>query len=279
MSISRRDFLENAQLTLAAAKIMPRSRPHGEQNPASPGAFSNPRKSYGSYFGEWIQGEFGLPEFHYTCDQIHDAKAVTEVNPGVLGSTEHVHQVGNDRLVAIASNYGHVRVRQDEGAPKFLNDYAPDRGCFAGGFGYLTDGKAVLSTLYPGNADSFDRVFGIGYFGKRVSGHGYAVDQIIFAPLRRRCCPGFASYDRQHRPLRGKPSLDRILGMADLSVLVSFHAPGVVTAVLINSPLMSMLALRALRERWVCGPKAAIFAVALPLVIGGLIASLFIMMG
>src|SRR6202034_4640018 len=68
------------------------------------------------YFGEWIQDEFGLPAFHYTCDQTKDPKAVTEVNPGILSATEHIHQVGNDRIVAIASNYGHVRVRQDEGA-------------------------------------------------------------------------------------------------------------------------------------------------------------------
>ena len=31
--------------------------------------------------------------------------------------------------------------------------------------------------------DSFDRIFGIGYFRKKVSGHGYAVDQMIFAPF------------------------------------------------------------------------------------------------
>ena len=128
-------------------------------------------KAYGSgYFGNWIEDEFGLPAFHYTCDQINDPKAVTQVNPGHLSSTEHIHQVGNDRIVAIASNYGHVRVRQDEGAPKFLNDFAPERGQFAGGFGYLTDGKSVLSTYYPGNAKSFDRIFGIGYFRKKVSG-------------------------------------------------------------------------------------------------------------
>lgn len=189
MSVSRRRFLENAALTLAAAKVAPCARGLASQNPASTAAASNPasnhnKKAYGSgYFGEWIQDEFGLPAFRYTCDQVKDPKAVTAVNRGILASTEHIHQVGNDRIVAIASNYGHVRVRQDEGAPKFLNDYAPERGCFAGGFGYLTDGAAVLNTFYPGNAESFDRVFGIGYFRKKVSGHGYAVDQVIFAPF------------------------------------------------------------------------------------------------
>jgi len=159
------------------------------QNSPTSVAVADRKKAYGSgYFGEWIHDEFGLPAFHYTCDQLKDPKAVTEVNPGILAATEHIHQVGNDRIVAIASNYGHVRVRQDEGAPKFLNDYAPERGCFGGGFGYLTDGTTSLSTFYRGdgtggNADSFNRVFGVGYVRKKVSGHGYAVDQTIFAPF------------------------------------------------------------------------------------------------
>ncbi|HTB10519.1 MAG TPA: hypothetical protein VK752_03060, partial [Bryobacteraceae bacterium] len=141
MSVSRRRFLENAALSLAAAKIVPRAWGAVSQKPARSGVVSNSKKAYGSgYFGEWVQDEFALPAFHYTCDQLKDPKAVTEVNPGVLAPTEHIHQVGNDRIVAIASNYGHVRVRQDEGAPKFLNDYAPERGLFGGGFGYLTDG-------------------------------------------------------------------------------------------------------------------------------------------
>jgi len=74
-------------------------------------------------------------------------------------------------------------VRQDEGAPKFLNDHAPERGIYAGGIGYLTDSKYVLSTYYPGNAKSFDRVFGVGYFCKRIASAQYKIDQVIFAPF------------------------------------------------------------------------------------------------
>jgi len=182
MAISRRRFLESAALGLAAAKVVPRAWSYTKADAGGPNPDGG--KAYGSgYFGEWTEDEFGLPAFRYTCDQINDKKAVTEVNAGVLAATEHIHQVGNDRVVAIASNYGHVRVRQDEGAPKFLNDYAPERGCYGGGFGYLTDGKATLSTFYPGSAEKFDRVFGVGYFRKKVSGHGYGVDQVIFAPF------------------------------------------------------------------------------------------------
>ena len=141
-------------------------------------------KPYGSgHFGEWVQDEFGLPAFHYTCDQTADRQAVSPVTPGILSPTDHVHQVGNDRITAIVSNYGHVRVRQDEGAPKFLNDYVPEMSQFAGGFGYLTDGKETLSTLYPQSGATFDRVFGAGYLRKRVARGNYSVDQVICAPF------------------------------------------------------------------------------------------------
>jgi hypothetical protein len=141
-------------------------------------------KTYGSgHFGEWIEDEFGLPAFRYTCDQITDPKAHTNVNPGIRAPTEHIHQVGNDRITAIASNFGHVRVRQDEGSPKFLNDYDPESQQFAGGLGWLTDGHESLGTFYSGNNPQFERVFGIGYFRKRVSSKSYSVDQIISAPF------------------------------------------------------------------------------------------------
>jgi hypothetical protein len=148
------------------------------------GVASPDPKPYGSgYFGEWIEDQFGLPAFRYSCDQIHDPKAVTPVSPGILSKTDHVHQVGNDRLIAIVSNYGHVQVRQDEGAPKFLNAYSPERSQYGGGFGYLTDGAETLSTFYPGNARTFDRVFGAGYFRKKVAGASFAIDQAIIAPF------------------------------------------------------------------------------------------------
>jgi len=50
------------------------------------------------------------------------------------------------------------------------------------------------------------------------------------------------------------------------------YAPGVVTAVLINLPLMSVLIVGAVRERWVSGWKAVGFGVGVPLAGGALIA-------
>lgn len=57
------------------------------------------------------------------------------------------------------------------------------------------------------------------------------------------------------------------------AIVVRGYAPGVVTAVLINLPVMSLLAVRMVRERWVSGWKAAGFGVGVPLVLGGVIVS------
>ncbi|HKV39861.1 MAG TPA: hypothetical protein VJX67_11665, partial [Blastocatellia bacterium] len=143
------------------------------------------RASFGSgYFGEWITDEFGLPAYRYTCNQIIDPKARTPVHKEWRSQSDHTHQVGNDRLVASVSNYGYVQVRQDEGSPKFLNDYSPEDGRYGGGIGFLTDGDILLSTYYqPGNAASFERVFGVGYLKKTVKGGPYEINQVILAPF------------------------------------------------------------------------------------------------
>ncbi len=49
------------------------------------------------------------------------------------------------------------------------------------------------------------------------------------------------------------------------------YTPGVVTAVAINFPVMVYLSLRAVRERWVLGWKAATFALVVPAVVGVMI--------
>jgi hypothetical protein len=181
-NLDRRAFLGHCGLAAAACAIFPNTLQARDENP-TPGG-NPPEKPYGSgYFGEWITDEFGLPAFQYTCDQTKDPKAVSQTDPIFRAPTDQTHQVGNDRLVAAVSNYGYVQVRQDEGAPKFLNDYAPERSQFGAGFGYLTDGKEVLGTFYPGSDASFERSFGMGYLRKQVRGAQYSIDQVIFAPF------------------------------------------------------------------------------------------------
>lgn len=135
------------------------------------------------HFGSWEVDPHGLPAYRYTCNQLTDPRAVLPVDKEWVSPTNHIHQVGNDRLVAVASNYGHVQVRQDEGGPKLLNDYFPEQNRFGGGIGFLADDEGfALSTYYTGKAETFDRFLGMGYLRKRVAARQYSVDQVIFAP-------------------------------------------------------------------------------------------------
>src|SRR5271156_4373202 len=141
-------------------------------------------KSFGSGdFGDWITDPNGLPCYHYTCDQTSDPVAVTPVEIAWRAPTDQTHQIGNDRIVAAASNYGYIQVRQDEGGPKFLNDYQPEAGLFGAGLGYLTDGEEILGTYYPGMGTTFERFFGAGYLRKQTTGKNFSVDQTIYAPF------------------------------------------------------------------------------------------------
>jgi hypothetical protein len=53
------------------------------------------------------------------------------------------------------------------------------------------------------------------------------------------------------------------------------YTPGIVTAVLINLPIMSILLLKAVREQWVSGTKTIAYALLVPLTIGAAISVLF----
>jgi hypothetical protein len=185
--MKRRNFLELAGLGLCSSLVPPKllAEPTSRTLPiAALPSEGDVAKAYGSgHFGKWISDPFGLPAYQYTCNQITDPKAVSPVDKAWRSSTDHTHQVGNDRLVAAISNYGYVQVRQDEGAPKFLNDYCPEHGRYGAGIGFLGDEYSVLSTYYSGTAESFDRTLGVGYLQKRVTGHQHAIDQVIFAPF------------------------------------------------------------------------------------------------
>jgi hypothetical protein len=184
--MKRRRFLELAGMvvggSLAPAKLA-QAKTFAVAEAAVP-SHEDAVSAYGSgHFGTWIQDPFGMPAYNYTCNQLTDPRAVSATDKVWRLPTDHTHQVGNKRLVAAVSNYGHIQVRQDEGSPKFLNDYCPEQNRYGAGIGFLADGNNVLSTYYTGTAESFDRILGIGYVRKRVTGHAYEVDQVIFAPF------------------------------------------------------------------------------------------------
>jgi hypothetical protein len=53
------------------------------------------------------------------------------------------------------------------------------------------------------------------------------------------------------------------------------YTPGIVTAVLINLPVMSILLFQAVHEQWVLGTKIYAYALLVPLVIAAAISALF----
>lgn len=182
MTTTRRDFIWTSLGIMISANGAPALSRTAASSPAQ--ERRTDAKPFGSgNFGHWDEDEFGLPVFRYTANQIVDQHAVTDVQPGILSSTEHIHQVGNDRITALASNYGTVRVRQDEGCPKLLNDLNPETSQFGGGLGYLTDGQEALSTCFDGSHSNFERSFGMGYFRKRATNPRYSADQVIVAPF------------------------------------------------------------------------------------------------
>ena len=174
--MQRRTFLE-----LAALGALHQAIPLAH---AATTAQGTPTAFGSGYFGQWQTDAFGLPAYRYTCDQTSDPKAVQAVNEAWRSKTDHIHQFGNDRIVAVASNYGYVQLRQDEGSPKFLNDYFPASHQYAGGFGYLVHDGAVTGTHFPASgAASFQRTFGTGYFRKQVRAGNFDIDQHLLAPF------------------------------------------------------------------------------------------------
>ncbi|PYV48223.1 MAG: hypothetical protein DMG92_14200, partial [Acidobacteria bacterium] len=85
MAVDRRQFLANSAKAAAAAKLLPEVFGFAQGNSPQLPLGDSAQKPYGSgYFGTWIEDEYGLPAFHYTCDQVHDPRAMTEINPGLL---------------------------------------------------------------------------------------------------------------------------------------------------------------------------------------------------
>lgn len=129
--------------------------------------------------------------------RIHWSSLPLSADSTARASSEHVFQMGNDRLVVIANNYGAVRVRQDEGSPKWLTDsqVAADAGTgvagtqFGGGFGVLSSGGApILTTYFNGlNATatkgSARREFGIGFAATAADAPGWKVRHLAAVPV------------------------------------------------------------------------------------------------
>lgn len=133
-------------------------------------------------FGTWTTDEFGLPAYLYTM-RSDDPRAIWDPKTEPRTSL-HWHQLGNDRVNAMAYNLGFVKLFDNESGALYLNEYEPAAGKHSGGFGWVMDGATVLvdrDDLVPPGAQ-WERVFGVGYFKKRLSVPGLTLTRVVFAP-------------------------------------------------------------------------------------------------
>jgi hypothetical protein len=140
----------------------------------------------GGIFGAWGLDEHGLPVFDYTLDQRQDPRAEWSTIFGAK-SRLHWHQLGNDRIIAIATDEGWVQLYSHEHGPRWINRHRADLAAFSGGVSYLHDPQSgeTWSTFFsdlPTTA-KVSRRFGCGYLRIRVSVGDIELDRAVFAPF------------------------------------------------------------------------------------------------
>ncbi|MFH2008567.1 MAG: hypothetical protein ABI333_18415 [bacterium] len=134
-------------------------------------------------FGQWVVDDQGLPAYEYDFDQEGDDRALWELSDGTL-RRDHLFQVGNDRINAVASNQGFVQLFARERGPVFLNRVDLSQGRTGGGYSYLAEGGRVWATahhLAPAEARTTRR-FGIGYAAYGTTCDGLRIVHRVQAP-------------------------------------------------------------------------------------------------
>ncbi|MDI7277686.1 MAG: hypothetical protein QME94_17040, partial [Anaerolineae bacterium] len=139
-------------------------------------------RAFGSgHYGDWITDESGLPAYNYTCDHLIDPLAEYRTRRGK--SRDHFHLLGNYHVSALAHNEGYVEFFRPDSLGCWLNRYAPRRGAYAGGFGFLRVDGNVRSTLYRHlGSPLYRRIWGVGYFRKSAVWGDLTVEQVAFIP-------------------------------------------------------------------------------------------------
>ena len=139
--------------------------------------------TYGSgAFGQWTVDAHGLPAYRYDIDELTSPFAP---QPELSGNRNAWSQVGNDRVVADASNHGYTQLWSQDRLYQWTNYYDAEHQHYAGGYGYLNLGGRVISTLYddrPAGASS-TRLLGVGYYEKRLATTGVNVADRVYAPF------------------------------------------------------------------------------------------------
>ncbi len=193
--MDRRNFLKGTVVASAVAAAAPtdaltssmkdKARPGEAGETATPKAgeiIGDPRD--GGIFGHWVADEFGLPAYRYELDHVNDPRGTWDTQ--MTGkSNRHWHQVGNDRITAIAANEGWIQLYSHEYGPRWINMYRPDQQSFAGGSSFLQIGDQMLSTFYrcqPKDA-KVERTWGCSYARFSVEQAGLRLERTVFAPF------------------------------------------------------------------------------------------------
>jgi hypothetical protein len=114
--------------------------------------------AYGSgHHGTWITDEFGQPAYRYT--------GCTSEQTPCLTDDAAIHQLGNDGVNALAHGDGYVELYSARSYHRFANAYHEKDRAYAGGFGWVRDGKETWSTLWQDRPQGsrYERIFGMGY--------------------------------------------------------------------------------------------------------------------
>jgi hypothetical protein len=138
----------------------------------------------GGIFGRWVADEFGLPAYRYELDHLRDPRGTWDTQ--MTGkSNRHWHQLGNDRITAIATNEGWIQLYSHEYGPRWINMYRPDQRSYAGGNSFVQVGDQMLSTVYrcqPKHA-KVERTWGCSYARFAVEQQNLRLERTVFAPF------------------------------------------------------------------------------------------------
>jgi hypothetical protein len=169
-----------AFVALAVAPVARAAAPPKLSGERAPAAVAS---SYGSgAFGEWTVDRHGLAAYRYDLEELTSPIAPQSE---LSGNRNAWSQVGNDRVVADASNHGYTQLWSQDRLYQWTNYYDASHSHYSGGFGYLNIGGRVISTLYddrPAGAGT-ERLFGTGYYEKRTSVPGVAEQDRVYAPF------------------------------------------------------------------------------------------------
>lgn len=169
---------------LSASKIDKRKSTETEtaKGPKAGEVIGDPRDA--GIFGRWIADEFGLPAYRYELDHVNDPRGTWDTQ--MTGkSNRHWHQLGNDRIAAIATNEGWIQLYSHEYGPRWINMYRPEQRSFAGGNSFVQAGDQTLSSVYrcqPKDA-KVERTWGCSYARFAVEQAGLGLERTVFAPF------------------------------------------------------------------------------------------------